>query len=220
MRLYELVSFEPRSSERTHADYRSAISSKTKSTVIGSGAFSTAHHMNSGKRLNQITKIGRTGRMNDYKSTARNIEDDGFLAYIKAIQGKNNPYFPKVYDLKLTKNKDGHLTYIVNMHKLVEFTSPKIIDNVDLITSLYDKMFYGRDYGYFSPDRPAKSLYETIIKAFSMPDLIKDKQLGEAIKIINELTLEYAFSFDLHTGNVMWRITGLMPQLVFLDPLA
>jgi hypothetical protein len=51
---------------------------------------------------------------------------------------------------------------------------------------------------------------------------IKDPELREALDFISKVQSEgkRKFTMDLHSGNIMWRITGNRPQLVIMDPLA
>jgi hypothetical protein len=192
-----------------------------RSDDLGSGVFGTAYDIGSNKRLNQVTKVGRTGDPDSKKSTATEVEQDGFLVYLKSIQRSNNPYFPEIHDLKITRStEDSTLSYVVNMRRLIPFYSEKIAGNDDLMRSLYSDMFYGQEYGYYNPRNPAGSILKTLEQASKMPELVKDERLGAALKVISTLASKYDFNTDLHAGNVMWKITGNRPQLILLDPLA
>lgn len=220
MRLYELIDFEPKQSKQTADSYKSKVNN-VGGKAIGRGSFATGYELDSPKRKNEITKVGRTGSIGVKNSTAKKVEEDGFLIYMKTIQGQENPYYPTMYDLRVIREPNGALSYRANMHKLSPFFSEKIYLNDDLMTSLYDDMFYGRDYGYFDPTDPGGSLKYTLEdQCIVMPEIIKDPDLKIAIDTIVKISQEHNFMIDLHSGNILWRITGTRPQLILYDPLA
>lgn len=227
MKLYELINFDPEYSKSNSRSYISKIRSKTDAKVAGRpGSFGTAFNTGSGKRLNQITKVGRGGTLSGEKN-AFNPDEDGYLSYLKAIQdikhsGNNNPYFPRIHDLKTIRDKHTeHISYRVNMEKLVPFKSDKIIYNDDLMRSLYSDMFNDQ-----YDENPLSIPSNIEIACYSNTWNIKDPDLLEVIKLIQEIKarsdrdLDNGFGIDLHEGNMMWRITGTRPQLVITDPLA
>jgi hypothetical protein len=222
MRLFELIDFEPRDSIQTANKIKNRISSNTTAKNIGQGAFATAYDTGSAKRLNQVTKVGRTGEVShaSKSSTAKSVDEDGFLVYLKHVVKEDNPYYPELHDLVVRKNKSGTLDYTANLHKLSPFRSEKIYGNIDLMTSLCDDMFYGREYGYFDPHEPGNSIRQMLDTSSHMPEIIKDPDLKVAMKTIVGLGQKHNFMLDLHAGNIMWRINGYRPQLIIYDPLA
>ncbi len=230
MRLYEIIDFTPRKSQSRNADYISNLDDKTSAKPIGKGAFGTGYQTDSNKRLNQVTKLGRAGGFDDYSQPIqlKDLKNDGYITYLKYIQdyneeeGKTNPYFPVVHDLKIFKDKDGKIHYRANLEKLIPFTSPKIVGNEDLITSLYEHMFgttinlEGRDI-----DEIADIIRLKLVRGLDNPMVIADPELRTALACISEiLESNSRFVDDLHGNNLMWRITGTMPHLVILDPVA
>ncbi len=154
----------------------------------------------------------------------KNLKNDGYLTYLKAVQNYNkerkpNPYFPVVHDLKIFKDTDGKIHYRANLEKLIPYTSSKIIENKDLIESLYERMF-GETINYNPDTFDVNIIRLKLIRGLDNPMIIADPQLRAALALINEiLESNPRFIEDLHTNNLMWRITGTMPQLVLLDPI-
>lgn len=217
MKINEIIDFDPRDSKETTYSYKSKIRA-AGGKPAGSGSFSTVFSFDSPKRYNQISKIGRTGSIGQRDSSAKKIEDDAFLFYIKSIQGSDNPYFPKISDLKIFKDNNGNLSYRANIHKYVDFQSKKIADNIDLIKSLYEDMFYGN----IENDTYAIiTLEDSLHNMFTDEKIIKDDNLKNAVQLIKQmLSKNPNFNLDIHSGNLMWKITGNRPQLVIIDPIA
>lgn len=221
MKLYELISFEPKQSKKELTDYKSKLR-LMKADELGNGSFGAAYDTKSHKRPDQITKVAKVGNIGD--SSRRDIEDDGYLVYLKVVlsSGIDNPYFPRVDDLTIRTNPDtGRSMYRVNLQKLVPFSSDKIYGNDDLMESLYNDMFTEKttsydDYG------PAGGIKYNISNMADIGNFekIKDPELKQALEIILKLQRDNNFQMDLHSGNMMWRITGFRPQLVLTDPLA
>lgn len=224
MKLYELISFDPKKSSVDPEQYKSKIKYNTQSTRRGAGSFGTVYDVHSNKRLNQVTKVGKAGSISDRSAKIKKIKNDGYLAYLHAIHtsGIKNPYFPRIYDLKILKGADGALSYRANIEKLVAFNSEKIVDNDDLMASLYDDMFneettYYKDYG---PGAGIKFTLDNISTSGKL-GIVKDPDLLEALRLIDTVVKSNKlFVADLHSGNIMWRITGSRPQLVIVDPVA
>jgi len=142
-------------------------------------------------------------------------------------QGVNNPYFPVIHDLKIMKGEDGKLHYRVNMEKLIPFTSPKILGNEDLMASLCDHMF-GKDIkdkeqldSSELADMYGDLIRHELKRGLKNSNAVKDEDLREALLTIKDVMNDNPrLTEDLHSGNIMWRITGHIPQLVLVDPLA
>ena len=177
--------------------------------------------MNSQKRLNQVTKIGRAGTIgkNGNIFAVDNINEDGYLTWLYTIDryrksGINNPYFPVIHDLKIFKDTDGKIHYRVNMEKLVSIQSPKILGNRLVMSSLCDAMF-GKDISNDTtedevPDEYYRLISHGLARGLENAKTIKDKNLREALTLVNELIEKNpAFMEDIYSNNIMWRITQL-----------
>jgi len=224
MKLYELINFTPIQSSRGVQQYKNKVSNIPGSDVAGTGEFGTAYELPSSKRQNQVTKVARAGSIRSL-SSVENVEEDGYLTYLNAIHNLNsdNPYFPRIHDLKIMKDKNGKLTYRANIERLVSFYNDKIFDNDELMRSLYDDMFIKElsdPYGDADAGKMIHVKLDRITNYRSPISDIKDPELKEALQLIFQIKNEGGFVIDLHGGNIMWRITGTRPQLVILDPLA
>ena len=222
MKLYELIDFEPKPSKHDVKDTKNKIANKTNSKFIGAGAFGAAYDTQSNKRLNQITKIGRTGAIMKGKP-ANKVEQDGWLAYMHAVhkaqqQGDRNPYFPLMDDLRIRKDATGELTYSANLHKLIPLDTEKLTSNIDLMKSVYERMF-GQECPYNHWD----SIKSDIIVNLQLSKNLADPDLKRAMNMIDSIvdkSGENDLIKDLHSGNIMWRMTGTMLHLVIVDPIA
>ena len=220
MKLYELFSFDPKNTNRG-LDSHNNKSFWTDYDNIGGSTFSNVKKFNSPKRLNQVKKTGRAANFIGGKLTDTNQETDGYLSYIKMVsKNPNNPYFPKVHKLQVKKGPDGKIYYDADLEKLLPYNTPKIIDNDDLMNSLKEYMFnfsesLNNDLEYYEIDRLIK--YSLI-----NPQIIKDQNLDYALEKIREIISNSngLVHNDLSSANMMWRITGNMPQLVITDPIA
>jgi hypothetical protein len=237
MLLRELIDFTPVKSNRDFITHSRRIRTATKPEHKGTGSFGMAYNMNSPKRLNQITKLGRAAAMPDGALIPTDkISDDGYLSWLQEVNhrakiGDVNPYLPIIHDLKIMKGPDDKLHYRVNMEDLVTFTSKMILGNEPVMSSLCMRMF-GKDLDESVKNDPKASefLYayygDFIILRLSRGvrnpnDFIKDAKLKQVLDAISFLrNNNNDFMVDLHEGNIMWRMTGTIPQLVILDPLA
>jgi hypothetical protein len=226
MKLYELIDFEPKQSKHGAHDAKNKITTKTNAKFIGAGAFGAAYDTQSNKRLNQITKVGRTGGIMTGKHAQR-VEQDGWLAYMHAVHnaqqhGKNNPYFPLMDDLRIRKDAKGELTYSANLHKLIPLDTAKLTSNIELMKSVYERMF-----GTECPYNEWDLIRESMINNLQSSNNLADPALKTVMNMIDSIidrsgggNSDSELIKDIHKGNVMWRMTGTMLQLVIVDPIA
>ena len=227
MKLLEIISFDPTKTKRT-AKAGEERSKKAFDKELGAGFAATVYSTGSDKRLNQVTKMGKAGRVNrkdlSFEQISK-ITNDGYLAYISAVKeyensGKFNPYFPRVDDIKIFQESDGKIHYRINLEKLYSIHTEKIYKNTDLIRSLIHNMFDIND-NQIKDENPEETLLYLMLRLDypTMRAMIKDNNLIEALDLISGLRRGGKFSFDLGASNMMWRVTGSMPQIVITDPL-
>lgn len=220
MKLYELFSLDPKNTNRD-LDSHNNKSFWTDHDNIGQGAFSKVKKFNSPKRLNQVKKTGRAANFTGGKLTDTNQETDGYLSYIKMVsKNPNNPYFPKVHKLQVKKGPDGKIYYDADLEKLLPYNTPKIIDNYDLMNSLKEYMFdFSKSINSMLEEY---SLADLMSYSLNNPQIIRDQNLDDALEKIREIISNSngLLGDDVSYQNMMWRITGNMPQLVITDPIA
>lgn len=143
--------------------------------------------------------------------TRTSTVNDPTLKYLNVVAGQsNNPYFPRVKRIA----KDGNVASAI-IERLVPYD--RLIDNELLISSLHQMMFSTPP----SPKKEAsKSIVSNIKRALQSGDTqhIRDENLKKAVALIHTIGQQNGLSIDLHFNNIMWRITGKMPQLVITDP--
>ncbi len=220
MRLYELIDFNPKKSNKFNVDYKNKVEKNWNTNIKGQGSFGTVYNTGSQKRLNQVIKVGTAAQLIDGKMLkVADLQKDGYLTYLYNIDksGKGNPYFPVVHDLKVMRDPNGNIHYRANIEKLIDFQSQLIIKNAELMEALTDSMF-----GYsYTGDQPALFIIKRLEAAYRDPSLVKDPKLSAALDLIaNVVSSNPSFIYDMYSSNVMWRMTGNIPQLVLSDPIA
>lgn len=155
--------------------------------------------------------------------------EDAYLRYIKYIiknkLAQSNPYFPRIYELKEWKDKNGFIKYKIEIERLLQ------IEKFDeqVIQGLCYNNFKENDvdgaYQKVNQWDPKKDeqikwsivlaiLVEEVINGATKP---KDNLLKDACNIIYKLSKKGLF-LDIHYGNIMVRRSP-HPQLVIVDPL-
>lgn len=233
MRLFELISFLPKTTTKSFKDRLKKVKQVPNTHPMGRGHFGSAFVHDSPKRKGQVIKYAKAGSVDSVQRSTggeQTIKNDGYMTYIKMVidfeeGGGHNPYFPRIDELIPFKGPDGNEYYKIALQKLYPIDNPKISGNEDLMLSIAEHMFD------FEPGtEPVKMTGYEISKILmyaadgEYPNIsgLKDPQLMDAMTMIDGLvrTTPQKFHWDLGSGNVMWRITGTMPQLVFTDPIA
>lgn len=220
MRLYEIIDFEPRNSSISYLDRNKKIRNTRGTDLLGYGHFGKAYSSDSPKRLGQIKKIAKAGEVTN-NTSAKDILQDGYLSYLHSVyelkkSGIKNKFFPVIHNLKIFRDADGNLSYDVDMEKLVGLNS----DTIDYaILSLLWENLLDVELTEQSTFRNFVYILDKALDSGHFNE-IKDEELREALMYIYRIKVKGHFMPDLHSGNVMLRITGTMPQLVLLDPLA
>ena len=230
MRLYEIIDFTPKSSTQSFSTYKDLIKKKTKFDHAGAGSYSQVYGSDSSKRLNQVTKVGRTGLvLDDDDAGVDYVEQDAYLFYLQEVyrylKYSHNPFFPQIHDLKIFRNKETEkLSFRANIERLHPM---EIFEgNEEVIKMVWNNLF-GETY-YLEPmlDDLTRQIsvvcrqYVASNKSNAID--IKNPQMREALDVIYEIirVSKRKIGLDLHEYNMMWRLTGTMPQLVFNDPVA
>ena len=210
MKIYEVIDFEPHDTNRPL--YRSShnIQNKGYMSLGNPGAFGDAfYNPNLPKRLNQVVKVGMAGKLikgKDLIEPVKNIENDGYLYWIKATRHLNNRFVPVVHDLRISRGKDGNLSYVIKLEKLYKYIEIDYEVNDHIGSMLFKN--YNHD------------IIDSLHLSLTYPEIILNNELKQAIRFIQYIAKKKNFKIDMHMGNIMWRITGTMPQLVIVDPLA
>lgn len=137
---------------------------------------------------------------------------------------QSNPFFPKIKQA-IRPNSDVPSYVIEQLYDVVD--SPI---GFNMLHTLIKKYFtthqtlakYEMSDYYFVTSIFAEIIEDSI--KFNDYKEIKDPQLKQACQIINKLYVDLLRKdpdtrVDIHTGNIMWRITKFGPQLVITDPL-
>jgi len=182
MRVCELLTEEPL------AAYVSRLAKKHGIKELGSGMFS---------------KVFQHPKLGDVVVKVVSNRDRNFLRYLTwAIEHQDNPYVPKLLDLRVQPGRKQGKYTIVFMEKLRPITPSRLRPKLAKL--------FGREDAFklLSSDR-ADVTYRLLRRAVEGGDL--DPHLEELIKYL----LDEHEQFDMHEGNFMLRGN----QLVFTDPV-
>lgn len=153
---------------------------------------------------------------------AINPKSDGYYQYASLVirhkLAQSNPYFPRFYDIREFKDKKGKILYRAEIEKLHRHDQIE----KDILKSLIENIFEFEDYEYFEYDM--QHMPGTVIPALLQSFLMdgrgssKDAKLNEAIKIISTFADDNYRGYDVHTDNIMYRLSPY-PQIVIVDPV-
>jgi len=178
-------------SEMDIHDYRVSIENRGFKKA-GRGVFGTAH-IHPGNR--RVYKVGSL--------VVDSFDDRGNWAYLdfikKVVRTKSNPWFPKIYSIKIYKPTakmcSNKSFFVVSMEKLYKIKGTN--NKSAMIESLVE--FYDVFGNIFKKTMPNKNI----------------KHFVKAMNILNKL--EYSgHDLDIHNGNIMTRKDG---QVVITDPV-
>jgi hypothetical protein len=182
---------------------------------LGKGQFATVHKDDDDPhQYNQVIRTTTGGK-------------DGGVRWHEAIstnpQIQNNPFIPKVY--KVSKQGEQYTSEIQHLYPL---DSPKIAGNQLLMQTLWNE-YFNPVYSTFPRTRTPSTFAKALSREITLcywengykinPDTPLGHKLRQAIEFIKLVQHGKENGMDAHEGNLMWRITGTMPQLVITDPL-
>lgn len=203
--------------------------------VIGGGSY--ARTFGSDANPGTVTRVTRT---------VQDTKKDSYFKYLSAIAKSDriqrNPYFPKIYSIKIIPDKHGNQMYSVDMERLLNFETLSAEECV----MLGERMFFNfagfakeyvarRKEIMPSQHRDAVSMKSkgtagfVLLKAIEkcinygeqVATYVKDPRLKEAMMILRDLIKkDHDVSPDIHDGNVMVRRGPGGPQLVLTDPVS
>ena len=233
MKLFEIKTitpkdFEPKRVGNPKGSYTHLI--PKNSEELGFGSYGTV--FTTKDEPGTITKIVRN---------ATNLKSDQYFKYVSALAKNDrisrNPYFPKIYSIKIEKDRSGMSRYSVDMESLLNFDSLSIEE----MYMLGEKMFF--NFYAFAKDARAriqdvlgmkdakmqskktasfaimKAMERVIVYGAKVETYIKDPNLKGALLILKSLVNKHEASPDIHSGNIMVRRGPGGPQLVITDPV-
>lgn len=228
MKLSELLEDgpEPIGSKRSFEDTLKSLyytKSRTKMTQAGGGKYSHVYELP--KEVNSVVKVAR--------HPADDIKRDGYYNYIKTVMAMDNPYFPKVDEIKRFKSPDGKEFFSVRMEKL---------NNMAQLSTKEIQAFYSRAFTRPVSDEEVVTMTKQIVSpmrrkeagdkvwVLAMTEFIEncvedpdeakkiaDPQLKQAVDVLR-MFMKHGYMGDIHPENIMFRRTPYGAQLVFTDP--
>lgn len=149
-------------------------------------------------------------------------KEDPYFQYIKTIVdnklSESNPFFPRVYNIRTVEDARGKVKYQIEIEKL----KPVHGIDVDIMEHLLVTLFEYDDIETAFNISKYGDAYETLATAVELTcqSSIKSKEplLNDACKVIRDIKKTGRFLYDLHSANIMVRLSPT-PQLVIIDPL-
>jgi hypothetical protein len=208
---------------------------------LGSGVEAVAFFLENTQTVVKIIKF-------DSELTIEDVKKESTYKYLKEITkefNSGNPYFPKIYSVRfyVSEMSYGKLSLdttnqqIFGVVKMERLTPVDEIDTESLQGAIQNLGFSFVDFTNTSiRNSPAASISDFGYKVDNFlnkissylkrgnSDFIKEihnfnPKFAKALIIIRKLIKKYNFRPDLHTGNIMVRLTSVGPQIVITDPL-
>jgi len=174
--------------------------------------------------------VNRRGRIPGNEKRSKHSPDmlkDSFISYAKwVVRNKlwnENIHFPRIY---VTEYDEANDIFDYKIEKLVDYRS------------LNRKMLLNVMYKYFTDDIMSDATTVTDLKKLKTNQLmyqmcyildeviyegtkgtVKDEEFKRGFDILLKGIKDNDWEWDGHRTNVMFRITGTGPQLVFTDPV-
>ena len=221
MKLVEIFDMTPVKTTRDVSDHRGRHVMSGGSEVLGAGGFATALKNKSDKRIGTVYKIGSAAQLDPrHRNGLRLVKtpkEDAYLSYLEMIDSLDhvNPFFPKIYGLKVFQDPSGNIFYQVEMEKLTD------LNKIDpqMSSDMMDRYFAEDSFIRKETDNIGYALL-MVSDVEAYRDSILDETLREALDLIEHRVIPLGFRWDLGSNNVMVRLTSVGPQLVFTDPVA
>lgn len=171
---------------------------------VGSGSYAYAY-TDDDANFGDVTRIG---------DTLSTWTDFGYLYLEWVFKNKlweDNLFFPRVSSIAT----DNNITFVVS-ERLLPYGTSAIVDNSKLMRAIYNRLFnvFASDSSNFRAVIPQALRY--IAREQEWGD-IKEPKLAEALQMIKKQFPDS--NWDLHAGNLMWRMTAYQPHLVLNDPI-
>ena len=159
-----------------------------------------------------------------------------YINYIIEYKLTDNPYFPRVYNIKRVDDPDGRTSYKYTVERLIPYTQLEVQELEAIVTNMFtkdtaatilnslkfseklkisDEKLKGNihsDMAFFIQN----GLYDNNMKYFKDDNLIT--ALREIRDIVN--SSRNNLRYDMHAGNLMYRRTKYGAQPVISDPVA
>lgn len=173
---------------------------------LGSGLFSYVDQDQSPHEMDNVSRI-------------HSDPNDGGLLWYSIIANNpmlaSNPYFPRV---KSKTNSGGYPEFVVEkLHSLEVFRG-----NSEVLRFMLEQALGSYPGPEHIPEVTIAKFVNTIREyvVMGLDDPEASPQFQQVVDLLQDIVNgEGNYAFDIHTGNLMVRITGSAPQLVVGDPL-
>lgn len=167
--------------------------------------------------------------VDDKKSSYRGDLFYEFVKFLSENDGFSNSHFPRVFNVKTIKDRDGKKVFKYDVEKLNEITDLSANQlayvSKNILGSTFDSP---KDFAFALAQLIAD--YVNKGKRSSL-DAIKNKSVRTAVELIREFVREFNMEIDYGSSdrqaiadrswaNIMLRSTGESPTIVLADPVS
>lgn len=205
-----------------------------------------AKEVGSGNYASAWSTTSEPGTVRKIITDRSDLNDDAYFQYVRTITKNErlskNPYFPKIYDVQVIRDKNFELpshSYYVDMERLHKLSTLSDEEALTIGRNLFDgfdswmnQTLDGQTVwktpmkgvvGYLRhlvAKRRYSSGVRTRTSVVRLIDNVKDPNLKQAVMFIKSVLRQNdRFFTDVHNENIMVRRGRHAPQLVFTDPL-
>lgn len=185
---------------------------KMRGSVLGSGVEAIVFQSSRPQNQGTVTRWLR--------NQSKDANNNGPIQYVIRGQQLNNPFIPRVYNIKQIQRKNGVFEFAIQMEKLAMtleqyFTKTDHLLERQLLEQLYQAEYVDElmNDGY-TPE----NLESAVLMALSGED---SQHFTPMFKQAHDLAVKYNTSrfLDIHDENAMIRLTSVGPQIVLTDPI-
>ncbi len=210
--LEDLVPVKVKSVDLSKRNIQLPVRTSEKTNTPSSGHYSTGKEDRDEHLYNKISR-----------SHNRQI-DDPYWDYVELCikHQDSNPFFPRIYEYKRYKDKDGSEIPKVKLEKLNKF--PDIEDNFKLYAAALNNITGKYEFDGSDDIWGPSQLVGTIQDIIEGHEYTKNEYMEEYAylvrNLVQNLRANKTVRYDLHMGNIMYRGSSHGVQVVITDPLA
>jgi hypothetical protein len=192
---------------------------KNPSSILGIGADAIVFQSKRAQNVGTVTKWVRNQRTDS--------NDNPYIKYLVKGHRLNSPYIPRVYNITQYERTNGIYEYAVQMEKL-PFTFKQYMveywDDIDLVINVLNQIFTNKFSEYLLNEYPHSvngvlAYIRKTLESGNVGRIELNPKIVPVLNLINDAAGDGDATRDMHTENIMIRLTSVGPQVVIIDPL-
>lgn len=194
---------------KTHPDIRSSSKPMPRGRNLEYNTPKNWENVGRGQQSNVFTHPLHPNKVIKVTVALNDVEDPTYQFIRLCKSNQDNPYFPKIYNIKKYPSGDESVL-VISLEKLkpLDVSDFEKLKQVMSIPFVSDDDKHGSTVGGIHHSFQSQTVRRYIMK--NTPDT----QLKQALRLLEPLFRHYGP--DMHLGNIMKRTNG---QIVFIDPI-